>query len=114
MGDPRHVAEVTTIPRPPDGAEHVPAELSRLLDGHETIIDKARELAGRADELEDHATNDLLASSVLPINEREVWFVAEHLVDPGQGLTPVSESERGPSPVAITVLGIGGPGRRAT
>ncbi len=81
VGDPRHAAELTTIPRPPDGAEEVPAMLSRILEAHETIIDKARELAGRADELEDHATNDLLASAVLPTNELQVWFVAEHLVD---------------------------------
>jgi starvation-inducible DNA-binding protein len=81
VGDPRHAAELTTIPRPPDGAEEVPAMLSRLLEAHETVIGKARELAGRADGLEDHATNDLLASAVLPTNELQVWFVAEHLVD---------------------------------
>jgi len=81
VGDPRHAAELTTIPRPPDGAEEVPAMLSRLLEAHETIIGKARELAGRADELEDHATNDLLASALLPTNELQVWFVAEHLVE---------------------------------
>lgn len=80
VGDPRHAAELTTIPRAPDGAEEVPAMLSRLLEGHETIIGKARELASRADELDDHVTNDLLASEVLPANELEVWFVAEHLV----------------------------------
>jgi starvation-inducible DNA-binding protein len=81
VADPRHAAELTDIPRPPDGAEEVPAMLSRLLEAHETVIGKARELAGRADELEDHATNDLLASRVLPVNELQVWFVAEHLVE---------------------------------
>jgi starvation-inducible DNA-binding protein len=81
VGDPRHAAELTTIPRAPDGAEEVPAMLSRLLEAHETIIHKARDLAGRADELDDHATSDLLASEVLPTNELQVWFVAEHLVD---------------------------------
>jgi starvation-inducible DNA-binding protein len=55
--------------------------LSRILEAHETIIAKARELAGRADEVEDHTTNDLLASTVLPVNELQVWFVAEHLVE---------------------------------
>jgi starvation-inducible DNA-binding protein len=35
VGDPRHVAEITTVPRPPDGAEEVPAMLSRLLEAHE-------------------------------------------------------------------------------
>jgi starvation-inducible DNA-binding protein len=81
VGDPRHSAELTTVPRPPDGAEEVPAMLSRILEAHETIIAKARELAGRADEVEDHTTNDLLASAVLPVNELQVWFVAEHLVE---------------------------------
>jgi starvation-inducible DNA-binding protein len=38
IADPRHVAEVTTVPRPPDGAEEVPAMLSRLLEAHEVII----------------------------------------------------------------------------
>src|SRR5690242_7628630 len=33
-GDPRLVAEITRIPRPPDGAEEVPAMLSRLLQAH--------------------------------------------------------------------------------
>ena len=32
VGDPRHVAEITTIPRPPNGAEEVVAMLSRLLE----------------------------------------------------------------------------------
>ena len=62
VGDPRHAAELTTIPRPPDGAEEVPAMLSRILDAHETIVAKARDLAGHADDVEDYATNDLLAS----------------------------------------------------
>ena len=38
IADPRHVAEVTSIPRPPDGAEEVPVMLSRLLEAHELII----------------------------------------------------------------------------
>jgi starvation-inducible DNA-binding protein len=80
-GDPRHVAELTGIPRPPDGAEGVPAMLSRLLRAHEHIVVETREVAERADELHDLATNDLLASEVLPVNELQTWFVAEHLVD---------------------------------
>ena len=43
VGDPRHAAELTTIPRPPDGAEEVPVVLSRLLEAHETILKKVRE-----------------------------------------------------------------------
>jgi starvation-inducible DNA-binding protein len=38
IADPRHVAEVTKIPRPPNGVEEVPAMLSRLLEAHELII----------------------------------------------------------------------------
>ena len=33
IADPRHVAEVTSIPRPPDGAEEVPAMLSAPAGG---------------------------------------------------------------------------------
>ncbi len=81
VGDGRHVAEMTNIPRPPDGAEEVPAMLSRLLEAHEIIIDESRESAGRADELGDDSSNDILISNVLRTNELQVWFVAEHLVD---------------------------------
>jgi starvation-inducible DNA-binding protein len=81
LGDPRHVAEVTTIPRPPDGAESVAVMLSRTLEAHETIIIEARELIELVDDLGDPATEDLLGSEVLPVNELQVWFVAEHLVD---------------------------------
>jgi starvation-inducible DNA-binding protein len=81
VGDGRHVAELTSIPRPPDGAEEVPAALSRLLDAHEVIIDQARELASRADDLDDMSSNDILVSNVLRTNELQVWFVSEHLVD---------------------------------
>jgi starvation-inducible DNA-binding protein len=81
VGDGRHVAELTSIPRPPDGAEEVPAALSRLLDAHEVIIDQSRELASRADDLDDMASNDILVSNVLRTNELQVWFVSEHLVD---------------------------------
>jgi DNA-binding ferritin-like protein (oxidative damage protectant) len=81
VGDPRHVAELTSIPRPPDGVEEVPAMLSRLLEAHELIIVESREAAARADELDDDSTNDILVSDVLRTNELQAWFVAEHLVD---------------------------------
>jgi len=81
VGDPRHVAELTRIPRPPDGAEEVPAMLSRLLEAHELVIRETRELARRADELGDLGTSDLLMSEVLRTNELQAWFLAEHLVD---------------------------------
>lgn len=81
VGDGRHVAELTGIRRPPDGAEEVPAMLSRLLEAHELIIGETRELAGRANDLDDQSSNDILISNVLRTNELQVWFVAEHLVD---------------------------------
>ncbi len=81
VGDPRHVAEITTIPRPPDGAEEVPAMLSRLLEAHETILIDAHDAAARAAEMGDDGTNDLLVSDVIRTGELEAWFIAEHLVD---------------------------------
>jgi starvation-inducible DNA-binding protein len=81
VGDPRLAAEITTVPRPPDGAEEVPAMLSRLLEAHEIIIEKVREAITKTEESRDDGTNDLLMSDVLRMNELQVWFVAEHLVD---------------------------------
>ncbi len=81
VGDPRHVAELTHIPRPPDGAEEVPAMLSRLLEAHEIILTDARGAAARTEELGDVGTNDLLVSQVIRTNELQVWFIAEHLVE---------------------------------
>ena len=81
VGDPRLAAEITTVPRPPDGAEEVPAMLSRLLEAHEIIIEKVREAITKTAESRDDGTNDLLMSDMLRTNELQVWFVAEHLVD---------------------------------
>jgi starvation-inducible DNA-binding protein len=81
VGDPRHVAELTTVPRPPDGAEEVPAMLSRLLETHELVAGSTRSAANRADAVGDYGSNDLLVSEVLRTNELQAWFVAEHLVD---------------------------------
>jgi starvation-inducible DNA-binding protein len=81
VGDPRHVAEITVIPRPPNGAEEVPAMLSRLLEAHETILIDAHDAAAKATEMGDDGTNDLLVSNVIRTGELEAWFLAEHLVD---------------------------------
>ena len=81
VGDPRHVAEITVIPRPPDGAEEVPAMLSRLLEAHETILVDAHDAAAKAAEMGDDGTNDLLVSNVIRTGELQAWFLAEHLVD---------------------------------
>ncbi|MFI8948984.1 Dps family protein [Streptomyces sp. NPDC053750] len=81
VGDSRHVAEITSIPRPPNGAEEVPAMLSRLLEAHETILVDAHDAAARAAGNGDDGTNDLLVSQVIRTGERQAWFLAEHLVD---------------------------------
>lgn len=81
IADPRHVAEITRISRPPNGAEEVPAMLSRLLEAHETIIEELRDAIRTTAASGDDGTNDLLMSDVLRTHERQVWFVAEHLVD---------------------------------
>ena len=81
IADPRHVAEVTTIPRPPDGAEDVPSMLSRLLEAPEILIEKVRDGVSATMENRDDGTNDLLMGDVLRTNELQVWFIAEHLVD---------------------------------
>ncbi|MER6216197.1 DNA starvation/stationary phase protection protein [Streptomyces sp. NPDC001674] len=81
VGDPRHVAELTSIPRPPDGVEPVPVMLSRLLDAHERILVDARDAASRISAEGDEGSNDLLVSEVVRTGEAQVWFLAEHLVD---------------------------------
>jgi starvation-inducible DNA-binding protein len=81
VGDPRHVAELTAVPRPPDGVEEVPAMISRLLEAHETILVRSHEVAARAGALGDDGTNDLLVSQVIRTGELQAWFLAEHLVE---------------------------------
>lgn len=81
VGDPRHVAEITVIPRPPNGCEEVPAMLSRLIESHETILIASHDAAKHAAEMGDDGTNDLLVSDVIRTNELQTWFLIEHLVD---------------------------------
>jgi len=81
VGDPRHAAELTTIERAPDGAEEIPVVLDRLLDAHETIIEKVRAAIDKTEESKDWGTNDLLMGDVLRRHEMQVWFLAEHVVD---------------------------------
>ncbi|MEE3718518.1 DNA starvation/stationary phase protection protein [Tumidithrix elongata RA019] len=81
ISDPRHVAEVTKIQRPPNGVEEVPVMLSRLLEAHELIIAELRVAIDKTAANQDSGTNDLLVSQALRTNETQVWFLAEHLVD---------------------------------
>ena len=81
IADPRHVAKVTKIKRPPNGVEEVPVMLSRLLEAHETIIAEVRGAIKKTADNDDEGSNDLLVSQVLRTHELQVWFLAEHLVD---------------------------------
>jgi starvation-inducible DNA-binding protein len=75
------IAELTRLERPPKGREEVPVQISRLLEAHALIIKDTRDLAKKAEEMEDEGTNDLLISDVLRTNEMQVWFLSEHLVE---------------------------------
>src|SRR6476659_2203658 len=75
------VAETTMIPRPPRGREEVPVQISRLLHAHEIVLEEARSMARQAAEAGDDGTNDLLVSDLIRANEKQVWFLSEHLVD---------------------------------
>jgi len=86
------VAEMTLIPRPPRGRDEVPVQIARLLHAHEIVLKEARAMARQAAETGDDGTNDLLVSDVIRTNERQVWFVAEHLAD-----TPLISHEHEPA-----------------
>jgi starvation-inducible DNA-binding protein len=81
VGDPRHAAELTTISRPPNGAEDVPAMIHRLLDAHEIVLEKVRKAIDKTEKSSDWGSNDLLMSDVLRRHELQVWFVSSHVVD---------------------------------
>jgi starvation-inducible DNA-binding protein len=81
VGDPRHAAELTSIERPPNGAEDVPSMIHRLLDAHEIVIEKVRTAIDKTEASKDWGSNDLLMGDVLRRHELQVWFVAEHAVD---------------------------------
>jgi starvation-inducible DNA-binding protein len=75
------IAETTLIPRPPRGREEVPVQISRLLHAHEIILEESHSMARQADDAGDDGTNDLLISDVIRLNELQVWFLSQHLVD---------------------------------
>jgi starvation-inducible DNA-binding protein len=77
------IVELSQIDRPPRGREDVAAQLTRLLEAHEQILIGTRAAARRASDGGDDGTNDLLVSEVLRTNEMQVWFLSEHLADPG-------------------------------
>jgi starvation-inducible DNA-binding protein len=75
------VAEMTKLSRPPRGREEVPVQISRLLEGHQTILEEARKSATQAAQRGDDGTNDLFVSNVIRTNEAQSWFISEHLVE---------------------------------
>jgi len=81
IADPRHMAEVTTIERAPDGVEEVSVMLARLLSAHESIIPAVRDAIEQTAQNGDGGSNDLLMGDVLRTHEQQVWFLAEHLVE---------------------------------
>ena len=99
VGDPRHAAELTTIPRPPDGAEEVPVVLSRLLDAHETIIEKVRKGLDATEENKDWGTQRP-ADGRRPAPPRDA------------GLVPGRAPRRGAARRGVSPRGPRGPHRR--
>ena len=102
VGDPRHAAELTTIPRPPDGAEEVAVMIDRTLHAHEITIEKVRAAITTTEEAEDWGSNDMLMGDVLRRHELQVWFLAEHvvpvpLVGDDAGSSPNGQPESRPS-----------------
>lgn len=75
------IADTTLIPRVPKGREEVPVQISRLLHAHEIVLKEARTMARQAAASGDDGTNDLLVSDVIRTNEKQVWFLSEHVVD---------------------------------
>ena len=55
--------------------------IDRLLEAHETIIEKVRTAIDKTEKSKDMGTNDLLMGDVLRRHELQVWFIAEHIVD---------------------------------
>jgi starvation-inducible DNA-binding protein len=73
------VAEESRIAHAPRGRESVTHQLRRLVDAHEMILTEARPLALEAAERGDDGSNDLIISQVVRTNEKQSWFVSEHL-----------------------------------
>lgn len=73
------VVEESRIARAPRGRERVEAQLRRLLDAHEMILQEARPLAREAAERGDDGSNDLIVSQIVRTNELQSWFIHEQL-----------------------------------
>jgi starvation-inducible DNA-binding protein len=76
---PRDIQEESRLARGPRGAEGTVAQLLRLVDSHEFILQEARPMARSAAERGDDGTSDLIVSEVIRPNERQSWMVSRHL-----------------------------------
>ncbi len=74
------VAELTMIRRPPKGREVPAMQITRLVEAHRHILAYSRSAAKQAADSGDDGTNDLYVSDVIRLNEKQTWFLAEHLV----------------------------------
>ena len=78
---PNDVVEMTRIARPPRGREEVPVQLSRLLEALSIVLAGCHRVVKIARSNGDDGTDNLLSSDVIPADEKQVWFLSEHLVD---------------------------------
>ena len=74
------VAEMTMIRRPPKGAGDAGHADHAACGSPPAILAESRQGARDAAEAGDDGTNDLLVSDVIRLNEKQTWFLAEHLV----------------------------------
>lgn len=77
---PGEVSRLTQISESPSGREEVDVQLSKLVEAHEIVLRSTREAVKRANENEDEGSSDLLVGGVIRTNEKQVWFIYEHLV----------------------------------
>jgi len=73
------VVEMTQLVRPPRDREEPLLQLVRLIDAHERVLYGVRVAARRAASFGDDGTHDLLVGEVIRTNEKQAWFIQEHL-----------------------------------
>ena len=74
------VAETTMIRRPPEGRETPAMQITRLVEAHRQILAESRKAAKAADEAWRRLKRRSFVSDVIRTNEKQVWFIVEHLV----------------------------------
>ncbi|HEY1761748.1 MAG TPA: ferritin-like domain-containing protein [Acidimicrobiales bacterium] len=80
ISDPRHVAEVTSVPSTSSGFEDSPTMMYRILEAHRIIIQTIHCVMISDAENSDEAATQRLMSDMLSRHEHQAWLVAEHLV----------------------------------